>query len=84
MRGHFSPTKKQETFPEEWLLWRGYFQFVGPAINRILININIFTGAMYPPGNLILLCFDFLGYTLSPRAGFPTTSTYVSRTSQKA
>lgn len=43
------------------VLWRGYFQSVRPAVNRILININISMGAMYQPGNLISLCLDFLG-----------------------
>ena len=42
------------------VLWRGYFQSVRPAINRILINVNISTGAMYKHGNLISLCLDFL------------------------
>jgi eukaryotic translation initiation factor 2C len=43
------------------VLWRGYFQSVRPAINRLLINIDISTGAMYQPGDLISLCLGFLG-----------------------
>ena len=43
------------------VLWRGYFQSVRPAVNKLLININISTGAMYQPGNLISLCLNVLG-----------------------
>jgi eukaryotic translation initiation factor 2C len=59
------------------VLWRGYFQSVRPAINRMLINVNITTGPMYKPGRLIDLALEFLGNpgqsanTLSPRHGFP-------------
>ena len=50
------------------VLWRGYFQSVRPAINRLLINIDISTGAMYQPGDLISLCLDFLGKSGQPHA----------------
>ena len=43
------------------VLWRGYFQSLRPAINKILINVNISTGAMYQHGELIPLCLNFLG-----------------------
>jgi eukaryotic translation initiation factor 2C len=56
------------TIPGGVVLWRGYFQSVRPAINRVLININISTGAMYQPGNLISLCLDFLGRSGQPHA----------------
>jgi eukaryotic translation initiation factor 2C len=50
------------------VLWRGYFQSVRPAINRLLINIDISTGAMYQPGHLISLCLDFLCRSKQPQA----------------
>ena len=60
----------QETKPisEGVVLWRGYFQSVRPAVNRLLININISTGAMYQPGDLLSLCLNFLGQSESPDA----------------
>ena len=57
------------------VLWRGYFQSVRPAIGRMLINVDISTGAMYKPGPLILLALDVLGLppnqpdALAPRRG---------------
>lgn len=57
------------------VLWRGYFQSVRPAIGRMLINVDISTGAMYKPGPLILLALDVLGLplnqpdALAPRGG---------------
>ena len=58
------------------VLWRGYFQSVRPAINKILINIDISTGAMYQPGEFITLALDFLNQSgrpnaLAPRHGLP-------------
>lgn len=58
------------------VLWRGYFQSVRPAINKLLINIDISTGAMYEPGDFISLALDFLGRSgqinaLSPNHGLP-------------
>jgi eukaryotic translation initiation factor 2C len=57
-------------------LWRGYFQSVRPAIGRILINVDISTGAMYMPGPLINLALAVLGRpgntnALAPRQGLP-------------
>ena len=49
-------------------LWRGYFQSVRPAINKLLINIDISTGAMYEPGDFISLALDFLGKSRQPNA----------------
>jgi eukaryotic translation initiation factor 2C len=59
------------------VLWRGYFQSVRPAIGRMLINVDISTGAMYAPGPLIQLALSFLGFqhdrqdALAPNRGFP-------------
>jgi eukaryotic translation initiation factor 2C len=53
------------------VLWRGYFQSVRPAINKLLINIDISTGAMYQPGDLISLALDFLGKSGQPNALAP-------------
>ena len=57
------------------VLWRGYFQSLRPAIDRMLINIDISTGAMYKSGGLIDLALEFLGKStpnaLAPRRGFP-------------
>ncbi|KAI9001051.1 argonaute-like protein [Trametes punicea] len=44
------------------VLWRGYFQSVRPAIGRMLINVDISTGAMYKPGPLIRIAMEFLGF----------------------
>ena len=56
-------------------LWRGYFQSLRPAIDRMLINIDISTGAMYKSGRLIDLALEFLGLStpnaLAPRHGLP-------------
>lgn len=57
------------------VLWRGYFQSVRPAIGRMVINIDISTGAMYMPGPLIDLALAVLGQgspnALAPRKGLP-------------
>ncbi|KAJ7075722.1 argonaute-like protein [Mycena belliarum] len=47
------------------VLWRGYFQSIRPALNRMLINVDISTGVMYQSGPLISLCLSFLG--MDPR-----------------
>ena len=57
-------------------LWRGYFQSVRPAPGRMLINIDISTGTMYKPGQLIDLCLEFFGRPgnpniLAPSKGLP-------------
>jgi eukaryotic translation initiation factor 2C len=55
------------------VLWRGYFQSIRPTLGRMLINVDITTGLMYKPGNLMSLCLEFLGLPagnyadLSPR-----------------
>ncbi|KAI0278886.1 argonaute-like protein [Russula aff. rugulosa BPL654] len=58
------------------VLWRGYFQSVRPGIGRMLINVDISTGAMYMPGPLIDLALAALGRpgnpnALAPRQGLP-------------
>ena len=57
------------------VLWRGYFQSVRPAIGRMLINVDISTGAMYMSGPLIGLALAHLNLDrpdmLAPRRGFP-------------
>ena len=57
-------------------LWRGYFQSVRPTIDRVLINIDISTGAMYKSGRLVDLALEFLNISetpnaLAPRHGLP-------------
>ncbi|KAG6899902.1 hypothetical protein C0993_005481, partial [Termitomyces sp. T159_Od127] len=57
------------------VLWRGFFQSVRPGIGRMLINVDISTGMMYRPGNLIDLCLEFFGRQnpniLAPSQGLP-------------
>ncbi|KAJ6630422.1 argonaute-like protein [Mycena sp. CBHHK59/15] len=48
------------------VLWRGYFQSIRPAVDRMLINVDISTGVMYKPGPLIDLCLEFLQITRVP------------------
>ena len=58
-------------------LWRGYLQSLRPAIGRMLINVDISTGAMYTSGQLIDLALAFLNLApnepdaLAPRGGLP-------------
>jgi len=57
-------------------LWRGYLQSVRPTIDRMLINLDISTGAMYMSGRLIDLALEFLNMSeapnaLAPRHGLP-------------
>jgi eukaryotic translation initiation factor 2C len=42
-------------------LWRGYFQSLRPSQNKLYVNVDIATGVMYKPGQLINLCLEFLG-----------------------
>jgi eukaryotic translation initiation factor 2C len=55
------------------VLWRGYFQSLRPAIERMLINVDIATGVMYRSGRFIELALDFLGkpqlHSLAPQRG---------------
>ncbi|KAG7449147.1 argonaute-like protein, partial [Guyanagaster necrorhizus] len=56
-------------------LWRGYFQSVRPAMDRMLINVDISTGTMYKEGRLLDLCLQFLENnspeSMSPKRGLP-------------
>ncbi|SJK96819.1 uncharacterized protein ARMOST_00065 [Armillaria ostoyae] len=40
--------------------WQGYFQSVRPALNRLLLNIDISTGVMFKPGSLMETCLEFI------------------------
>ncbi len=53
------------------VLWRGYFQSVRPAIDRMLINIDISTGVMYRSGRLLDLALEFLDRPGTPNALAP-------------
>ncbi|KAF2110582.1 Piwi domain-containing protein [Lophiotrema nucula] len=46
---------------------RGYFSSVRTSVNRILVNINVATGAFYKPGPLLSLLKDFTGGGPPPR-----------------
>ncbi|SJK96831.1 uncharacterized protein ARMOST_00077 [Armillaria ostoyae] len=39
--------------------WQGYFQSIRPALNRLLVNIDISTGVFFKPGSLIETCLEF-------------------------
>ena len=83
IRSFFTPSETRE-IGVGIVLWRGYFQSVRPSPTRMLINIDISTGAMYRPGSLLALCLDVLGRphnngnpnaqqarSLAPREGLP-------------
>lgn len=59
VRSFFTP-RETEDIGAGIVLWRGYFQSVRPAVGRMLVNIDISTGAMYKPGILYPLCMDIL------------------------
>ncbi|KAK0444183.1 Piwi-domain-containing protein [Armillaria borealis] len=43
--------------------WQGYFQSVRPALNRLIVNLDISTGVMFKPGSLVETCVEFFsGY----------------------
>ncbi|KAF8179654.1 argonaute-like protein [Pholiota molesta] len=64
-------------------VWRGIFQSVRPAIERLIVNVDLANTIMYKEGPLIHLCNEFLGRpaNLSPlylapgHAGFPDAYT---------
>ncbi|KAI9063285.1 argonaute-like protein [Trametes sanguinea] len=60
VRSFFTDREKKD-IGSSIVLWRGYFQSVRPAINRMLINVDISTGAMYKPGPLIQRALEYLG-----------------------
>ena len=53
------------------VLWRGYCQSLRPAINRMLINVDTSSTAMYRSGKLIDLALEFLGRPGLPEALAP-------------
>ncbi|CDO71262.1 hypothetical protein BN946_scf184908.g19 [Trametes cinnabarina] len=59
VRSFFTDREKKE-IGSGIVLWRGYFQSVRPAINRMLINVDISTGAMYKPGPLLQIAREHL------------------------
>ena len=56
-------------------LWRGYFQSIRPSEGRMYLNIDIATGIMYKPGQLLSLFMEFFKKNdpaaFSPKRGFP-------------
>jgi eukaryotic translation initiation factor 2C len=75
-KNSFFTNKETRSIGGGIVLWRGYFQSVRPAIDRLLINVDISTGAMYRAGRLIDLALEFLGRSgtpnaLAPRHGLP-------------
>ncbi|KAH9006798.1 ribonuclease H-like domain-containing protein [Lactarius hatsudake] len=53
------------------ILWRRYFQSLRPAIGRMVINIDISTGATYMPGPLTDVALAILGRPRNPNALAP-------------
>ncbi|KAF7770313.1 hypothetical protein Agabi119p4_6287 [Agaricus bisporus var. burnettii] len=51
-------------------LWRGYFQSVRPAANRLLVNVDVTTAMMYKSGPLLDVCLSFFD-ARDPRALMP-------------
>ncbi|KAF8914444.1 argonaute-like protein [Gymnopilus junonius] len=76
VRSFFTPANKK-AIGAGIELWRGYFQSLRPAQNKLYVNLDISTGMMYKDGPLLALCLEFLGRPgqdenlLSPRRGFP-------------
>jgi len=74
IRGSFFTDRETRDIGGGIVLWRGYFQSVRPAIGRMLINVDISTGAMFMPGPLIGLALAHLNLNrpdaLAPR-GLP-------------
>ncbi|KAF8173272.1 argonaute-like protein [Pholiota molesta] len=64
-------------------VWRGIFQSVRPAIERLIVNVDLANTIMYKEGPLIHLCNEFLGrpaklsplYLAPGHAGFPDAYT---------
>ncbi|KAI0719595.1 argonaute-like protein [Cerioporus squamosus] len=73
----FFTNREQKDLGGGIVLWRGYFQSARPAIGRMLINVDISTGAMYKPGRVIDVALEFVGRPgadpnlLAPRHKFP-------------
>ncbi|KAF8176438.1 Piwi domain-containing protein [Mycena galopus ATCC 62051] len=50
------------------VLWRGYFQSLRPTIDRLLVNVDVSTGVMYSPKNLVHLACDYLAYNITEQS----------------
>jgi eukaryotic translation initiation factor 2C len=50
------------------VVWRGYLHSLRPAIDRLLLNLDVCTGAMYRPGSLIQLAYEYLDADLPSRS----------------
>ncbi|OSD04210.1 argonaute-like protein [Trametes coccinea BRFM310] len=56
----FFTNREQKDIGSSIVLWRGYFQSVRPAFNRMLINVDISTGTMYKPGPFLQRALEHL------------------------
>ncbi|KAI9063284.1 argonaute-like protein [Trametes sanguinea] len=56
----FFTSREQKDIGSSIVLWRGYFQSVRPAYNRMLINVDISTGTMYKPGPFLQRALEHL------------------------
>ncbi|KAI0677581.1 argonaute-like protein [Trametes maxima] len=65
----FFTNREQKDIGGGIVLWRGYFQSVRPAIGRMLINVDISTGAMYKPGTILRAALEVSGYPAPDRLG---------------
>ncbi|KAJ6586692.1 Piwi domain-containing protein [Mycena sp. CBHHK59/15] len=59
-RYFYTPAAAQE-IGGGFVLWRGFFQSLRPALGRLLLNIDTCSGVMYKPGPLLELCQAYLG-----------------------
>jgi len=61
-------------------LWRGIFQSVRPAIERLIVTVDLSTGVVFKAGPLIRLCLDLIAIPgLSPNQLYPTTMGFQER-----
>lgn len=77
----FFTDREQKDIGSGIVLWRGYFQSVRPAIGRMLINVDISTGAMYKPGPLLRIAAEVMGpsYNLTRLTGDPRSRVKLQR-----
>ncbi|KAH9899908.1 argonaute-like protein [Cubamyces lactineus] len=77
----FFTDREQKDIGSGIVLWRGYFQSVRPAIGRMLINVDISTGAMYKPGPLLRIAAEVMGpsYNLTKLTGDPRSRVKLQR-----
>ncbi|ESK90827.1 argonaute-like protein [Moniliophthora roreri MCA 2997] len=73
----FFPGKERVSVGHGLELWRGYFQSIRPALDHVILNVDITTGMFFKPGPFINLALEFFGKTssnpniLSPQSGLP-------------